>query len=90
MVVLDSLYKCWTSVVPSISIHRDEVAEAFVSDIVRIHELLVKRGRNLEPCAIVNELFEELIDLCVQILPEQTTRNVGPPEVAFGYLNSSY
>jgi len=58
---------------------RDKVVDAFVTEIVRLHELLAKRGENLEPCLEVNLLFDELIGLCLQILPEQTTRDVSSP-----------
>lgn len=79
MALLDAFLKYWKLPVPTDCETRDEVAEVFVKDIIRLHGLLSQRGENLEPCKVVNDLFDELVSLSLQILPDQTTRNVGWP-----------
>lgn len=84
MVLLDSIYNCWNSKVLSDVSSGNEEAEAFITDIVRLHDLLSRRGENLEPCAAVNALFTELVELCLRILPEETTIAVGCPTAKIG------
>jgi hypothetical protein len=47
----------------------------FVESIVKIHTKL-QGLTDLRPCSEVNELFDELVRICIQMLPDQVTRQV--------------
>jgi len=59
---------------PSIKKAGDD-AETLIERVSKIHDLISKR-KDLRPCKEVNELFSELVEICIRTLPKATTKKV--------------
>lgn len=58
--------------------HSQETARKFVERLVAIHAIM-KGQKDLQPCEEVNTVFGELVSMCIQILPDETTQQVQLP-----------